>query len=81
MIKTAEGSASEESFERQLDYGMFGLVPAWANVKLARSTYNARIETVSTKPSFRAAWKRRQFCAVPLANFFEPNYESGKPVR
>ena len=81
MIKTAEGLASEESFERQHDYGMFGLVPAWANVKLARSTYNARIETVSTKPSFRAAWKRRQFCAVPFENFFESNYESGKLVR
>lgn len=81
VIRTAEGLVPDESFERQLDYGMFGLVPAWANVKLARSTYNARTETVATKPSFRTAWKRRQFCAIPLENFFEPNYESGKPVR
>ena len=81
VIRTAEGLAAEESFERQLDYGMFGLVPAWADVKLARSTYNARTETVATKPSFRTAWKRRQFCVIPLENFFEPNYESGKPVR
>lgn len=81
VIRTAEGLAPEETFERQLDYGMFGLVPAWADVKLARSTYNARTETVATKPSFRTAWKRRQFCAIPLENFYEPNYESGKPVR
>jgi putative SOS response-associated peptidase YedK len=81
VIRTAEGLSSGEAFERQLDYGMFGLVPAWANLKLARSTYNARTETVDTKPSFRTAWKRRQFCAIPLENFFEPNYESGKPVR
>lgn len=60
---------------------MFGLVPAWANLKLARSTYNARSETVATKPTFRTAWKRRQFCVIPLENFFEPNYESGKAVR
>jgi putative SOS response-associated peptidase YedK len=61
--------------------GCFGLVPAWADLKLARSTYNARSETVATKPSFRHAWKKRQFCVIPLASFFEPNYETGKAVR
>lgn len=81
VVRTAEGLSPSDAFERQLDYGMFGLVPAWANLKLARSTYNARTETVDTKPWFRTAWKRRQFCAIPLENFFEPNYESGKPVR
>lgn len=81
VIRSAEGLNADEPFERQLDCGMFGLVPAWADLKLARSTYNARIETVATKPSFRAAWKRRQFCVIPLENFFEPNYESGKAVR
>ncbi|MES2016981.1 MAG: SOS response-associated peptidase family protein [Pseudomonadota bacterium] len=60
---------------------MFGMVPHWADTKLARQTYNARTETVATKPSFRNAWKRNQFCIVPAENFFEPNYESGKPVR
>lgn len=60
---------------------MFGMVPHWADHKLARQTYNARTETVASKPSFRNAWKRRQFCIIPAANFFEPNYETGKPVR
>ena len=60
---------------------MFGMVPHWADTRLARQTYNARTETVATKPSFRNAWKRNQFCVVPAANFYEPNYESGKPVR
>jgi putative SOS response-associated peptidase YedK len=36
---------------------------------------------VATKPSFRNAWKRNQFCIVPAENFFEPCYETGKPVR
>ena len=60
---------------------MFGMVPHWADPKLARQTYNARTETVATKPSFRNAWKRNQFCIVPADNFFEPCYETGKPVR
>ncbi|MBK6658358.1 MAG: SOS response-associated peptidase family protein [Proteobacteria bacterium] len=61
---------------------VFGLVPPWAkDMKIVRSTYNARAETVAEKPAFRAAWKKRQFCLVPMLGFFEPNYESGKPVR
>lgn len=60
---------------------MFGMVPHWADHKLARQTYNARTETVASKPSFRSAWKCKQFCIIPAANFFEPNYETGKPVR
>ncbi|MES2152181.1 MAG: SOS response-associated peptidase family protein [Pseudomonadota bacterium] len=60
---------------------VFGMVPHWADMKLARQTYNARTETVAQKPSFRNAWKRKQFCIVPAHHFYEPNYESGKPVR
>jgi putative SOS response-associated peptidase YedK len=60
---------------------MFGMVPHWADTRLARQTYNARVETVATKPSFRNAWKRNQFCIVPADNFYEPSYETGKPVR
>lgn len=59
----------------------FGMVPHWADMKLARQTYNARSETVAEKPSFRNAWRRNQFCIVPLEAFFEPNYESGRAVR
>lgn len=60
---------------------MFGMVPHWADIKLCRQTYNCRTETARTKPSFRNAWAKNQFCIVPAENFFEPNYESGKPVR
>lgn len=69
--------------DRSAALGMFGLAPHWAKEpkKLARSTYNARAETVADKPSFRSAWKRRQFCVIPAASIFEPCYESGKPVR
>ena len=67
--------------ELEIAPAMFGMVPHWADHKLARQTYNARTETVASKPSFRSAWKRKQFCIIPAANFFEPNYETGKPVR
>jgi len=60
----------------------FGLIPHWAtDAKIARSTYNARAETVAEKPSFRRAWRQAQFCLVPMVAFYEPNYDSGRPVR
>jgi len=67
--------------DRACALGMFGMVPHWADPTLARQTYNARSETVATKPSFRHAFRHRQFCIIPVANFYEPSYETGKPVR
>jgi putative SOS response-associated peptidase YedK len=60
---------------------MFGMVPNWADIKPARKTYNASTETVASKTSFRNAFKRGQFCILPVNSFYEPNYETGKPVR
>ena len=59
----------------------FGMVPAWADLGLAKHTYNARSETVASKPSFRNAFKKRQFAIIPAEAIFEPSYETGKPVR
>lgn len=59
----------------------FGMVPAWADLGLAKHTYNARSETVADKPSFRNAFKKRQFAIIPAESIFEPSYETGKPVR
>ena len=67
--------------QRSAVNALFGMVPHWAELKLARSTYNARTETVATKPSFRNAFKHGQFCIVPAAVIYEPCYETGKPVR
>lgn len=63
--------------------GLFGLVPHWGDPsKLYRSTYNARSETVAIKPSFRSAWKRRQFALIPVGSFYEQLHEENeKPVR
>jgi putative SOS response-associated peptidase YedK len=67
--------------DRACALAMFGLVPHWAKFELARQTFNARSETAATKPSFRNAYRKRQFCIIAAASFYEPNYETGKPVR
>jgi putative SOS response-associated peptidase YedK len=60
----------------------FGLIPSWAkDDKISRHTYNARSETAAVKPSYRAAWRQRQFGLVLVDNFYEPNYQTGKAVR
>ena len=49
----------------------WGLIPSWSkDDKIAQHTFNARAETITEKPSFRAAFKRRR-CIVPVSAFFE----------
>jgi putative SOS response-associated peptidase YedK len=60
---------------------MFGLVPHWAtDTKIARSTYNARTETIAEKPSFREAWKSGQYCIISAYAIYETDWRSGKAV-
>jgi putative SOS response-associated peptidase YedK len=67
--------------EREVLVGSFGLIPHWAtDTKIARSTYNARSETVATKPSFRDAWKNAQHCIIPADAIYEPDWRSGKAI-
>jgi putative SOS response-associated peptidase YedK len=73
-----------ESGERELGLGRFGLVPYWTKPedlrKAGRGTYNARTETVHEKPSFKTAWKYRNWCVIPAQAIYEPCYETGKAV-
>lgn len=65
-----------------LSLGVFGLIPFWSKDRTAsKRTYNARTETVSEKPSYRAPWRKHQFCIVPMSYFYEPCWETGKAVR
>lgn len=65
------------------ELAQFGLIPHWAadKKKFGLHTYNARSETVHEKPSYRSAWKERQFGLVLVESFYESNWESGKAVR
>lgn len=60
-----------------LQTGVFGLIPLWSDSpKVTYGTHNARTETVDQKPSFRGAWRKGQFCIVPMQSFYEPHYAS-----
>ncbi len=64
----------------------FGLVPHWckdsaAANQISRKTYNARIETVADKPSYRTPWRKRQLAIALIDHFYEPNWETGQAVR
>jgi putative SOS response-associated peptidase YedK len=72
--------------QQRVELSSFGLIPPWCKSaldakKLTSGTMNARTETVAEKPSFKNAWRKSHFCLVPMREFFEPCYESGKAVR
>lgn len=63
--------------ERVLQRFRWGLVPAWAkDPAIGNRTFNARAETVATKPSFRAAFKSRRLI-VPADGFYEWSKAAG----
>ncbi len=50
----------------------WGLIPAWAkDNKIGYSTFNARAETLDSKPAFRGAWKAGRRCLVVTDGFYE----------
>jgi putative SOS response-associated peptidase YedK len=73
---------SHQSLRTAIGMARFGLVPAWAKeATFGKKTYNARAETVASKPSYRLAWKSRHYAIALVDSFYEPCYESGKAVR
>lgn len=60
-----------ENSLRQLDMLRWGLVPHWAkDLKIGYKMINARAETITDKPAFRAPFKRQR-CLVAASGFFE----------
>ena len=63
---------------RELVMMRWGLIPHWAkDASMGARTINARAETLSDKPSFRAAVKSRR-CLVPADGFYEWRMEDGR---
>jgi putative SOS response-associated peptidase YedK len=58
--------------QRTLTLMRWGLVPSWAkDVKIGRSTFNARAETIDTRSAFRGAWMARRRCLVVADGYYE----------
>jgi len=56
----------------------WGLVPAWSKeVSPKYATFNARLESASTKPAFRNAWTHSQTCLLPALGYYEWCTEQG----
>ena len=63
--------------DRTLAMLRWGLIPSWArDAAIGSRTINARAETVSSKPSFRSAFRHRR-CLVPSDGFYEWRTENG----
>jgi putative SOS response-associated peptidase YedK len=71
----------EREGKRQLVPMRWGLVPRWWNKPLKdlkAATFNARVETVETKPFFRDAFSRNR-CIIPASGYYEwKNTPAGK---
>jgi putative SOS response-associated peptidase YedK len=62
-----------EEGKRELVPMRWGLIPRWwsKTIKDAKiATFNARAETVETKPFFRDAFKRTR-CLIPMSGYYE----------
>jgi putative SOS response-associated peptidase YedK len=69
----------EEDEKRKLEMLRWGLIPSWAkDPSIGNKMINARAETVSEKPSFRSAFKKRR-CLIVADGFYEwQKTDSGK---
>ncbi len=57
--------------ENRLEMMKWGLVPFWAkDPKIGNRMINARVETLTTKPSFKKILKTKR-CLVPCTGFYE----------
>jgi putative SOS response-associated peptidase YedK len=61
----------EPGLGRRLEWMRWGLIPSWAHdPSIGARLFNARSETVATKPSFRSAFKDRR-CLIAADGFYE----------
>jgi putative SOS response-associated peptidase YedK len=64
---------TEKDGKRDYERMRWGLVPSWWSKPLKEfrlATFNARVETVATKPFFREPFKRSR-CLIPVSGYYE----------
>ena len=70
-----------DAVDRQIRTVRWGLVPGWAkDPKIGAKMINARVETITEKPSFKKAAAARR-CILPSAGYYEwePRPEGKQP--
>lgn len=70
--------------DKKLEFFHWGLIPSWAkDPKIGSRMINARSETLSEKPSFRNAYKRRR-CLIIADGYYEwqqiPGEKTKQPI-
>jgi len=70
---------NSEKGGRELAAVEWGLVPEWKKEIGDKPLINARIETITEKPSFRSSIKRKR-CLVPFDGWYEWKTVAGKKV-
>jgi len=78
QISIVIDSLVDEAVRRELRLARWGLVPSWAKaINPSSPLINARSETVTVKPSFRAAAQRRR-AIIPARGYYEWTPEPGQ---
>ena len=78
--RTPRDAEADAAQVRQLRTARWGLVPSWSrDPKGGAKMINARIETVTQKPAFKAAAARRR-CLVPALGYYEWQKTDGGKV-
>ena len=71
VITNTSPDTGEDPETRQVEFFHWGLIPSWAkDPKIGNRMINARSETLSEKPSFRNAYKRRR-CLILADGYYE----------
>ncbi|WP_374765175.1 SOS response-associated peptidase [Yunchengibacter salinarum] len=70
VVRGDEPTGPVTTGARHLVAMQWGLVPEWSKKRPVSPPINARMETASEKPSFRAPMKRRR-CLVPFNGWYE----------
>lgn len=73
QVSTGQTTAGQmpSGYRRELHVARWGLVPIWAkDLSFSSRAFNARSETVTSKPTFRSAVKARR-CAIPVDGYYE----------
>jgi putative SOS response-associated peptidase YedK len=66
--------------ERTLTLMRWGLIPSWArDLKVGHATFNARAESLDTRPAFRGAWQAGRRCLVIADGYYEWRDDDKQP--